>query len=506
MSLPKRPPLPKLADLAHAIDAAAGAGDEVLLRKLNDDCQGRLATATAEERVHLRYYQSNTYAAIIASNHGNADYTWSWKQPEAIQNILLLRHAIREPAFGTVDSVVASQIRTNLANRLNSLGRPIAANEQWLEALKAVPCLAKAHASRAQGLAFYGRALYDTGHRTLLLAAALSSFEDALHDDALWESGDRDSVAPGMIAQSKEIEAYLAHVSYDQDFDPARWSLGSTSEERQYRRWCLQERLFLNPLNDVYTDVVAATDVLHLPDHTYGIEEAPRFPAYYNLMKQEYVSARYQLYRAIHDSDPDFLMRDVLMLNSGEDQSLGHYTAELGSAFRSSYALFDKIGLFLNDYFRIEIKPRDVTYRRIWSEQTNSTPSTVRPIFDNRQNWPLRGLYFISKDLFDQEFKEVAEPDADDLAQLRQQVEHRFLSFQDVVTEASTEIHRFISIEEFRSKTLRLLKMAREALICVSLAMHREEILKEKVTGNGGRLVARFKPKTSDRIKRSGPL
>ena len=82
--------------------------DEVLLRKLNDDCQGRLATATAEERVLLRYYQSNTYAAIIASNHGNADYTWSWKQPEAIQNILLLRHAIREPAFGTVDPVVAS--------------------------------------------------------------------------------------------------------------------------------------------------------------------------------------------------------------------------------------------------------------------------------------------------------------------------------------------------------------------------------------------------------------
>ena len=492
----------QLADLARAIDAATDAGDELLLRKLNDDCQDRLATATDEERVHLRYYQSNTYAAIIASNHGNADRTWSWKQPDGVQNILLLRHAIAEPAFRTVHPIFASQIRTNLANRLHALGRPVAANEQWLEALKTTPSLAKAHANRAQGLALYGGALYDPGHTLLLLAAARSSFDDALHDGALWESGDRESATPRMIEQRTQVAAFLARVGYDQDSDPTRWSLGSTNEERQYRRWCLQERLFLNPLNEAYTDAVAATDVLHLPDHTYRIEEEPRFPAYYNLMKQEYISARYRLYCAIHSEDLEFLMRDVLMLDSGEGQLLGHYTEDFRSAFRSAYALFDKIGLFLNDYFRIGIKPRDVTFRRIWFEQPNSTPSTVRPIFDNRQNWPLLGLYFLSKDLFDQEFNEVAEPDADDLAQLRQQLEHRFLSLQDVVTEASAEIHRFISIEGFKSKTLRLLKMAREALIYVSLAMHREETLKGQETENDGTLIPRFSPRPSDQIRK----
>ena len=492
----------KLADLARAIDAATDAGDEVLLRKLNDDCQDRLATATDEERVHLRYYQSNTYAAIIASNPRNAD-TWSWKQPDGIQNIRLLRQAIGEPAFRTVHPVFASQIRTNLANRLHALGRPVAANEQWLEALKAIPRFAKAHANRARGLSVYGGALYDPGHQPLVLAAALSSFEDALHDDAHWESGDRNAVAPSMIEPRTQLAEYLARVNYDQDFDPTRWSLGSTNEEREYRRWCLQERLFLNPLNDAYTDAVAATDVLHLPDHTYRIEEAPRFPAYYNLLKQEYISARYRLYCAIHSEDPEFLMRDVLMLDSGEGQMMGHYTESFRSSFRSAYALFDKIGLFLNDYFRIGIKPRRVTFRHIWSEQPNSTPSTVRPIFENRQNWPLMGLYFLSKDLFDEDFNEVAEPDADDLAQLRQQLEHRFLSFQDVVTEASTELHRFISIEEFKSKTLRLLKMTREALIYVSLAMHREETLRGQETENEGTLVPRFSPRPSDQIRKS---
>ena len=59
------------------------------------------------------------------------------------------------------------------------------------------------------------------------------------------------------------------------NFDLNQRSLGATQEERSYRHWCLRERLFLNPLNEAYTDSVAASDVLHLPSHIYRIEEAP---------------------------------------------------------------------------------------------------------------------------------------------------------------------------------------------------------------------------------------
>ena len=100
--------------------------------------------------------------------------------------------------------------------------------------------------------------------------------------------------------------------------------------------------LFLNPLNEAYMDSVAATDVLHLPSHSYKFPESPRFPAYFNLMKQEFVSARYRLYQATQGIAPKFVMRDVLMLDSGEGQVLGHLTEELRSAFRAAYAIFDK--------------------------------------------------------------------------------------------------------------------------------------------------------------------
>ena len=321
--------------------------------------------------------------------------------------------------------------------------------------------------------------LYDKGHEIQLLAAARSLFNAALHEDALWESDDRDSFAPNLTKKRDRIQAYLVKSGYDEDFDLNQWPLGSTEEERAYRLWCLRERLFLNPLNEGYVESVAATDVLHLPSHSYKIEDTPRFPALYNLLKQEYVSARYRLYHATHQCDPEFLMSDVLMLDSGEEQALGHYTEDLKSAFRSGYSIFDKIGLFLNDYFQVGLEARHVTFRRVWSEKSKGG-SQVRPAFAGRDNWLLRGLYFLSKDLFDEDFEEVAEPDAAELAVLRNRAEHRFLSLHVGEVGVSNDTNRMITMGDFQAKTLRVLKMAREALIYLSLAMHREEALRER--------------------------
>lgn len=482
-----------LNDLAHAIDLASDLGDVAELRQLGKECERRLVFAEGEDRVLLQYYQSNTYSAIITTKQHDMEYIWSWEHPDAIQNVLLLRRAILEPAFENIDPIIACQIRTNLANQLNSLGRPIAANEQWLIVLDAEPRFAKALANRALSVAFYAGNLYDHNHTSILLAAARSLFDEALDENAIWESGDRNSISPDLVKKRQEVQNHLISVSYDEGFDLNQWSLGSTEEERSYRHWCLRECLFLNPLNEAYSDSVAATDVLHLPSHTYSVHDVPRFPTYFNLLKQEYISARYRLYCAIHRSRPTFLMRDVLMLDGGVNQALGHYTEDLRSAFRSSYSLFDKIGLFLNDYFQIGLKPREVTFRGVWSERTKNGVFRIRPMFKGRHNWPLRGLYFLSKDLFDVEFKEVSQPDAANLAKLRQQIEHRFLSFQHHKVGESTEIHELMSIGDFQDRTLRLLKMAREALIYVSLAMHCEEVNRQDGPNRGTKFTIQSK-------------
>ena len=490
-----------LDDLVNAIDAASDAGDEELLRKYGKECERCLASAKGMDRVLLNYFQANTYSAIIEVKRDDENYTWSWEQPDGVQDVLALRRAIIEPAFETCDPIRICQIRTNLANRLSTLGRPVAANEQWLKVQESVPHFAKALANRGEAICHLAQSLYDHGHTPLMLAAARSLYHAALGEESVWESGDRDSLAPRLSEELRQITSYLKQVGFNESFDLNRWSLGATEEERAYRRWCLRKRLFLNPLNETHTCSVAATDVLHLPSHTYNIEEEPRFPAYYNLLKQEYISSRYRLYRAIHEDEPEFLMRDVLMLDSGEGQALGHYTEDLRAAFRSAYSIFDKIGLFLNDYFGIGLDPRKVTFRTIWFENPNN-PVSLRPVFKNNRNWILRGLFFLSKDLFDGALKEVAEPDAANIARLRQQVEHRFLSFQHFPEGTDTETHWILAADTFQDKTLRLLKMAREALIYLSLAMHLEETRREEASKNEERLRISLNPRRIDFFKR----
>ena len=491
-----------LDDLARAIDAASDASDEAALRELGQECEDRLSGATGLDRVFLLYYQSNTFSAIISSQATDSGALWDWEQYTAIQNVLSLRRAIHEPSFEAVGPILSCQIRTNLANRLNALGRPLAANEQWLEVLRTEPGFAKALANRAKAMAFFGTMLYDKGHEVHLLAGARSLYDAALQEDALWESGDRDSFVPMLTEERDRIQAHLVEMGYDEEFDLDRLPLGATEEECAYRLWCLRERLFLNPLNEAFVESIAATDVLHLPNHTYKIGETPRFPAYYNLLKQEYVSARYRLYHASHLHDPDFLMGDVLMLDSGEGQALGHYSEDLKAAFRSAYSLFDKIGLFLNDYFRVGLSANDVNFRKVWSEKSSGNSYQIRPVFRGRPNWFLRGLFVLSKDLFDRDFEDVAEPDATELASLRNQTEHRFLSLQHSEAGMSNDTHRLIPIGDFQGRTLRLLKMAREALIYLSLAMHHEEILRKAASKDESEIIGSLQPRQIETFRR----
>ena len=160
-----------LDDLAHAIDTASDAGDETSIRRLGDVCEDRLSTAEGVDRVRLLYYRSNTFSSIIAIKGNDPEYIWSWNQPEGVENILLLRRAIGEPSFTDTNSVLARQIRTNLANRLHAIGRPVAANEERLRVLRRDPLFAKALAGQARGIAFYATQVYDNGHIPLLLAA-----------------------------------------------------------------------------------------------------------------------------------------------------------------------------------------------------------------------------------------------------------------------------------------------------------------------------------------------
>ena len=464
-----------LDELAMSIDAASKMRDSSKLLRSIDECDRRLGMASSPDRVLLHYFRSNAYAGVIASNKSNSDDLWSWDEYNSAQVAYSLRRAINEPAFKAIELTRACQIRTNLANWLSTLGRPIAANEQWLKVLEMEPLFAKALANRAEGLLHYASAIYDENQMPFIQSSAKIMLERAIREDAVWESGDRNELAPHLRGKRDQLAEHLSHIGHDEEYDWNEWDLGDSDEERSYRRWCLDERLFLNPLNDVCAYTIAAHDVLHLPNHSYFEWESPRFPDYFNLMKLEYVCARFRLYSGIHRRGPKFVSRDVHLLKGAIDQILDFNTEDLRSAYRSTYSIFDKIALFINDYFQLGLKPRNVSFCGVWSAKENNRGVKLRKVFEGRSNWVLRGLFFLSKDLFDESFGGVAEPDAFELSRLRQQMEHRFLSVQSVVDAEDTESQMVIAESELTGKALRLLKLAREALVYTSLAMHAEE-------------------------------
>jgi len=154
---------------------------------------------------------------------------------------------------------------------------------------------------------------------------------------------------------------------------------------------------------------------------------------------------------------------------------------------RVSYSIFDKIALFLNDYMNIGLKVDGVNFRNIWGAYNNKKQKLeIRSCFLDSENWLLRGLYFLSKDLYAPNFIDVAEPQARELHCIRKMAEHRYLGIQEYPVQIDdTEYLKYITVDDLADKALKMLQLSREALIYLSLAMHIDERKREEARGNG---------------------
>ena len=96
----------------------------------------------------------------------------------------------------------------------------------------------------------------------------------------------------------------------------------------------------------------------------------------------------------------------------------------------------------------------------------------------------MRGLYWLSRDLFDDRggFKQSAEPDAQQLQQIRNHIEHRYLKVHEDMWSGPDDENPFadtlaVSIyrDDLEAKALRMLKFARAALVYLVCAVQVEE-------------------------------
>ena len=294
----------------------------------------------------------------------------------------------------------------------------------------------------------------------------------------------------------RDIETRAGKKFLEETFDMNSHSLGDSEAEKKYRQWCLYNQLFINPLNDLGPYNIAAQDILSCPSlYTSKDETLPYPPVYfgfYNQLKQEYVSARYLFYESLQSQAPHYSDSDVQLYNTLDYPCYGLNTEKAKIAFRMVYSIFDKMAYFINEYLQLRAPKAKVSFKTIWYGKQKKSEG-LRKEFVDFENWPLRGLFWLAKDLSEnrQEFRKSIEPDAKNLVGMRNHLEHRYLTMteydmSDIDEFADSTQRGFYRItrNSFSLKTLKLFKLVRAALIYLSLGIHVEERKKRsKVDG-----------------------
>jgi hypothetical protein len=425
-----------------------------------------------EHAILLDYSWAN---AIAGERYGTQ---WQWEQPTLARELFYLRRAASHQAFSQLPDVIRCMCLNNLGSRLEVAGRSIEALDYWRRALEVQPTFGMSLCNRAKALASYSGALEDVGARALFLWAAHKEASAALAPTAIYTSV-RDE---GNRAKTKELKEWIesvldvegvaSHCPFASD------DTSATDEERAYRHWCLINRLYLDPMNDLGPFTIASTDSVGLGVHVVPVDAPHRFESFFDQMKQEYVSARWLLYEGMTATRPHFSDRDVVLQVTEPRPSLSLAVEKLKSAYRTCYSLFDKVAFFTNAYMELGIPEKKVSFRTLWRPDGKKP---IRKEFDPTTNWGFCALYWVAKDFFEKENDEVAEPQARRLSDIRHHLEHKYLRVTAAESPAipPDDLALIVSRQQFEGKTIHLMKLARSALIYLTIGVRFEEQRRE---------------------------
>lgn len=464
--------------IAVAVDDAWDRRDTAMLRHIVDvlaPTVDREAAAPADLS-ELDYCLANAWNGIKLLATSELGGGWEWESNAAEQETLCARRSSQPSGLSEQPQGRQCQILTNLANCYDTTGRVIDAVWHWDQALLIHEAFGMARANRAVGLWTYSKSQYDPGHALVLAREAWFALDpDLLH-----------GLEPGAGASFRDtreqIQSAVPPAALTSEFDMNGFPLGESEAEEAYRRWCLRQRAFLNPLNELGEVAVAAQDVLSCPSVVVPLGEGPRFHDYMNQIKQEFCSARWLVYEATRDHETHFSDRDVRLYNTLDYPSYGLRTEQLKLAFRGLYSLFDKVAFFLNAYLGIGIPEKRVSMRGLWYNKQDRARG-LRAEFKASENLMMRGLFWLAKDLFEDSpgFREALDPLARQMSDVRNQLEHKYLklhsdlwagpgssSFQDSLAKS-------ISRDDFEDLTLHLMRSVRAAIIHLALSVHQEE-------------------------------
>jgi tetratricopeptide (TPR) repeat protein len=261
----------------------------------------------------------------------------------------------------------------------------------------------------------------------------------------------------------------------------------------QFLVYCRRWRLFLTyHLHDERV-LPALGDTVFLS--TIAAEgAASRFPLLaplFNQIKEDFATARYLLFRALH---PDDLQKSAAQMTGYAELADGSFcwldNGLLKATFNLTYNTLDKLAFLANEYFQLGHDPERVTFKNFWKDTTASRKGSrnrkgesrpnIHPALRGSPNDAIAGLVDLSWDLSGKRFRRLEE--------IRHAQTHRCLVLlrrgagDRLRAPGVVAVHR----TTLERESVRLLRTVKAAIFSLAAAIDLEE---RRKLGPGGRLV-----------------
>lgn len=391
--------------------------------------------------VRYLYALANCYAEIYQYS------SYEWYSDELSRAVISYRkalHTIRKIEFPSAQhSYLQSCIETNLGNYLSSQGRCFCCIPYWDEAFKRshnpVSIIAKAN-----NQLFIGRSIYDPGHSDYhyfvaynLINKGVEFVDDLYPEQKIAYAADGNFIKfKAWFEANYELSAFDYFEEFEEEF--------KTKKQHAYLKWCGDNRLFINDLNDVCVSMIAYQDIMSLPSFSQDInlalemQEELAYHGNFDELKNDYCYARYTFFSAkdIPNDQSHFFngtyphVED--MAHTITNLKANHYK----SSFRTLYSLFDKIAYFLNRFFDLNDIQYDhkISFDSIFKELKGNKWQPHQKLKDSK-NYFIHALFYILKDIRDvKDSTSVSrwlDPDAKAFSDIRNAIEHRSLKIVD---------------------------------------------------------------------------
>lgn len=380
--------------------------------------------------------------------------------------------------YDNLNILLKIRILLNYANTLYNVGRVFEALRLDRYILDIEPTYAIAVGNYGVCLKFLANMVNDNGQYEDIQCYAYQAIKRAvsIHDNDLYEQA--------VVKWEKIIEDYEKtdlREKLQEEIIYKKYPLGET-DEAEYRNWCLNNHLFLNPLNEVIEKESAfAHDPLTITSYledtylnTRNYAEPPKWYAMLNQLKEEYAYSRYLCYKGSQGiKEQHFADKDVLLsLSTYDDCSYSIRIEQLKSAFKNLYSMFDQIAFFINEFWNLGLKERKADAKNVFDYKKYP-----------KDNTSLMSLYYLMCE-FSEKYGDSDDPYEKDLVTLRNAIEHKYVKVHAAEWNRNLQMENdsfYHVTEDFLIQNImRLLELVREALFYLVYAINIEEIKKGK--------------------------